>query len=311
MSRAAHHDRAPGLLNPAAVRVPASTSNLGAGFDCVGLALDRFLDVTFEPTGEGLTVVRDDGHDSHAGEDLIAAAFRQSLAGRGITPVGCLHVRSTIPVSRGLGSSAAALVAGTALAARVAGEPIDPDAAFALAARSEGHGDNAAPSAYGGLVAVVSMDGITRVLPHELSPVLGFAFAAPPTRVATRDARTALPETVPHGVAAAALSRLAALLRGLASGDPDLLRLGFDDALHVPHRLRLIPGGQAALDAARRAGAWGATVSGSGSGLLAVGPLDAAPDLADAMRRPLVERHGQDGVEAYPVRPVDRGVHAV
>ena len=301
----------PAALRPARVRVPGSTSNLGAGFDCVGLALDRFLDVTFEPGPRDLVVEREPGAAPLAGEDLLERSFRCVLRDRGIPPTGRILARSTIPLARGLGSSAAALVAGTALAACAAGEAVDADAAFATAAEVEGHGDNAAPSAYGGLVAVVSIDGLRRVLPHDLSPALGFAFAAPDTPIATRDARAALPTVVPHAIAVHALSRLAALLRGLATGDPDLLRAGFDDDLHVPHRLPLIPGGAEAMAAAREAGAWGVTVSGSGSGLIAVGPRDAAPELADAMRRSLERRHAPEAVEAYPVRPVRRGVHAV
>lgn len=304
------------VLRAANVRVPGSTSNLGAGFDCVGLALDRYLDVAFEPGGapaagagpDGLEVVRDDGGETAGGEDLVAVAFRRVLEARGLSAAGRLRIRSGIPVSRGFGSSAAALVAGAALGTLAAGEPLDPDAAFAMAAREEGHGDNAAPSAYGGLVAVVGGQDAPRALPLELSPALGFAFAAPPTRVSTKDARAALPSTVRHAQAVAALSRLAALLRGLATADGDLVRLGFDDELHVPHRLRLIPGGEEALAAAREAGAWGATVSGSGSGLLAVGPPDAGRALAEAMRCVLAGHHGEAGVEAFPVRPVSRGL---
>ncbi|MBW3534728.1 MAG: homoserine kinase [Gemmatimonadetes bacterium] len=297
-------------LRPARVRVPGSTSNMGGGFDCVGLALDLFLDAEFEPGDDALRVVREGG-DAPGGDDLLEAAFRRELGIRGFAPAGTLHVKSDIPVARGLGSSAAALVAGSALGALAAGEALDPGATFAAAAEAEGHGDNAAPSAYGGLLAVVAAGGAPRALPMDLSPEVGFAFAAPPTRVSTRDARTALPATVSHAEAVAALPRVVALLRGLATADPELIGLGFGDTLHVPHRLRLIPGGEEALAAAVGAGAWGATVSGSGSGLLAVGALDVAPALAEAMRAALAERHGEAAVDARPVRPVQRGVSTV
>ena len=312
MSRSAD-DRAPsaGPLRPARVRVPCSTSNLGGGFDCVGLALDRFLDVRFEPGDEALSVVTESGEPPPAGEDLVERAFRDSRRERGAEPTGRLHVRSDIPIGRGLGSSAAALVAGTALGQLAAGEPLQPDAAFDRAARAESHGDNAAPSAYGGLIVVIPSDNGVRALPRPLSPDLGFAFAAPPTRTSTRAARAVLPESVPHHLAAAALPRLAALLHGLATADPDLLRIGFDDRLHVPHRIRLIPGGAEAIAAARDAGAWGATVSGSGSGLIAVGPDSATDDLARAMRHALERYHNPATIEAGRVRPVQTGVQTL
>ena len=309
MSRDAE-DRA---LRPAAVRVPGSTSNLGAGFDCVGLAVDRFLDVAFEPGGAPghLAVARDDGASTPGGDDLVEAAFRRGLEGRGLRPSGTLRVASAIPVARGLGSSAAALVAGAALADLAAGAALDRDGAFARAAAAEGHGDNAAPSAYGGLRAVVPVDGGLRALPLALSPSVGWAFAAPPVRVATRDARAALPASVPHAVAAGAVARTAALLRGLATADAELLRVGFDDALHAPHRLRLVPGGDEARAAAVEAGAWAATVSGSGSGLLAVGPPARIPAVAEAMARALARVHGEAGVRAFPLRPEVEGVREV
>ncbi len=294
-------------MTPARVRVPGSSSNLGAGFDCVGMAVDRFLEAEWEPSSGPLEVLRGDEETPPPGEDLVAVAFERSLAARGLPAEGRIHVRSDIPVARGLGSSAAAYVAGWALAGLVAGEALDPDAAFAAGTLEEGHGDNAGPSAYGGLIAVVGDAAHARAVRLDLSPAVGFAFAAPPTRVSTRAARAALPATVPHALAADALRRMAALLRGLATADPDLLRLGFDDALHVPHRLPLIPGAEEAIAAATEAGAWGVTVSGSGSGLLAVGPPELSPSVAAAMARTFAARHGE-GVEAFPVRCVLGGV---
>ena len=117
-------------IGPAAVRVPGSTSNLGGGFDCVALAIDRFLDVVFEPGAGPLAVVRSDS--ASLGQDLVALSFQRTLEERGVTPEGTLHVTSGIPIGCGLGSSAAALVAGTALAELAAGAPIDPGVVFAL-----------------------------------------------------------------------------------------------------------------------------------------------------------------------------------
>jgi homoserine kinase len=164
------------------------------------------------------------------------------------------------------------------------GLPSDPTASFRTAWEIEGHGDNAAPCALGGLRAVVPGDGGPRTLALELSSDVGFAYAAPGTVISTDAARAALPPQVPHGVAVACLGRLTALLRGLALGDAELIRAGMEDELHVPHRLPLIPGAFDAIGAGHDAGAWGVTISGSGSGLIALCAPDDAPGVAAAMK---------------------------
>ncbi|MSR36030.1 MAG: homoserine kinase [Gemmatimonadetes bacterium] len=302
--------RAPrGGTRAAAVRVPGSSANLGAGFDCIGLAVDRYLDASFEPAPGALTVLRPEGAPS--GDDLVAISFRRALAARGLLAEGVLKVSSGIPIGCGLGSSAAALVAGTALALAAAGDELDASAAFGPATLEEGHGDNTGASAFGGLIAVVGDADAPRVLQLELSNALGFAFAAPPTRLSTRAARAALPATVPHGVAVGSLARMAALLRGLATADEYLLRQGFQDDLHVPYRLPLIAGADGALAAALEAGAWAGTVSGAGSGLLAVcAPAD-AERVARAMAAGFAERHGAEGVVSFSLHPEPRGVRAL
>lgn len=298
-----------GGLRAAAVRVPGSSANLGAGFDCVGLAVNRFLDASFEPGAAPLVVLRPEG--APGGDDLVKISFERALAARGLPCGGALRVRSGIPMGCGLGSSAAALVAGTALALAAAGDALDAQAAFGPATEEEGHGDNTGASAFGGLIAVVGDPGASRVLRLELSDGVGFAFAAPPTRLSTRAARAALPATVPHKVATGSLARVAALLRGLATADPFLLREGFQDALHVPYRLPLIAGADAALAAALARGAWAGTVSGAGSGLLAVcAPAD-AERVARGMAEGFAERHGPDGVVSFALQPEPIGVRAL
>jgi len=301
--------RAGGELSPAWVRAPGSSSNLGAGFDCVGLAVDRWMEAAYEPAPGPLEVVRGDGEEAPPGADLLAESFLRGLRERGRTGGGTLEVRSTVPVARGLGSSAAAVVVGTVLAGIACGEELDGDAAFARAADVEGHGDNAAASAYGGLMAVVGGTARPRPVRLELSSDVGFAFAAPSTHLSTRHARGALPSSVPHHAAAAAVARMAALLRGLATADPDLLREGFDDReLHVPWRRGLIPGAEGAFLAAMEAGAWGVTISGAGSGLLAVAAPAVTGDVASAMGRALEINGGAPGALAFPLRPVEEGV---
>jgi homoserine kinase len=290
-------------LHAVRVRVPASTSNLGAGFDCVGLALDRCLTASFEPGGTTLRIERGGTLAALAtvGDDLLLSTFRDRLDPAFGPPAGVLRVESEIPVSRGLGSSAAAVVAGLLLADSAAGRNPDRDALLSAATAVEGHPDNAAPALFGGLV-VVARDGggEPRVLRYPVSPEIGFAFAAPDATVATAVARRALPAIVPHELAVRALPRLPALLRGLERADPALLAIGFGDELHVPYRLPLIPGGVEAIAAAGNAGAWAATISGSGSGIIAVAPLAAAAAVRDAMLDVFRARGGATGFLCEP-----------
>lgn len=303
-----------GSLRAVRVRVPCSTSNLGAGFDCIGLALSRYLEVTWEPA-DGLRVERGGtlaGLDIDPEGDAVVSAFASALGARGESNVrGVFRMTSTIPVARGLGSSAAATVAGLALAAAAHGERPAVDSLLDAAVRIEGHADNSAPCLMGGLVGVArTADAGSRAFRLPLSDALGFAFAAPAVEVSTVQARRSLPSTVPHAAAVRSLSRVAALVHGLASGEPDLLRIGFEDELHVPWRLPLIPGADGAIAAARAAGAFAVTISGSGSGLIAVSAKDRAAGVASAMAAAFGEDGAAEGVVDLVLEPDFEGLLA-
>lgn len=299
------------LLRPARTRVPASTSNLGAGFDCLGLALEIHLDATFEPGGGRLRVERAGTLARISGEDILVRSFRDSLERRDVRAGGLLRVTSEIPVSRGLGSSAAAAIAGRTLAAAVLGEPLDLTATLSEVTVAEGHPDNAAAALHGGLIAAVRTDDHVAAFRLPLSGALAWAWAAPDAPVDTASARAALPKSVKHAVAARAIGRATALVQGLATADAELLRMGFADELHVRWRLELIPGGRQAMDAALEAGALAVTISGSGSGLIAVCPPGADTDVAqamgDAFRSQASGRKARDGVVARAVEPDPTG----
>jgi homoserine kinase len=298
-------------LRAVRVRVPCSTSNLGSGFDVLGLALNRYLQAGFQPGGEELRVVRSGTLDEHAADeepDFLLGAFTDGLREVGVTPTGVLRIHSEIPVARGLGSSAAAHVAGYVLAQACLGWEADQDAAFRYAAEQEGHGDNAAPCALGGFRAVVPGPRGLRPMPLELSERVGFAYAAPSTAVSTEEMRKSLPKTVRHGRAVEGVANLVALILGLRSGDPDLIRVGVDDRLHVPYRLKLIPQGEAVMNAAVATGAWAVTISGSGSGLLALCPPGAAREVANAMRQKFDEAVGDGASVGFPLTPDYGGV---
>ena len=274
-------------LRYAHVRVPCSTSNLGPGFDTLGLALARYLDARYTPGPDPLELTRGGtlaGLTEHPENDLLLLAFTTRIGAAGLQPTGMLTVTSEIPLERGLGSSSAALVAGWALAGAATDQPSDPHGAFLHAMKVDGHGDNAAPCAFGGFRAVVGTTDGPRILELELSQEIGFGFAAPSAGISTAAAREALPRTVDYPAAVGGLGRLTALLRGMAEADPELIGLGIHDELHVPHRLPLIPGAYNAMGAAYDAGAWGVTISGAGSGLIAMCARPDAQAVADAMR---------------------------
>lgn len=299
-------------LVAARVRAPGSTSNLGSGYDTIGLALDRYLDAAFEPDESGSLTVARSGTlarlTTDPGPDLVAEAFEASLQAAGVAPSGLLRLDSTIPVARGLGASAAAIVAGWELGRAVRGLAPEPETTFREALAREGHPDNAAPATFGGLSAVTRTEGGPRVLSLEISPAVGFAYAAPSTGVSTREARALLPRTVPHQTAVDQLGRVLALVTGLAEGDPELLKSGLVDGLHVAHRLALIPDADRAIMAGRDAGAWDVTVSGAGSGLIAVCPPDRADEVADAMHRVFDAGRGDPECVGFAVRPSMQGV---
>lgn len=269
------------------VRVPCSTSNLGAGFDCIGLAFNRHLDATLHVSGSPLRIERGGTLQAiaeTAGADLVVNAMRAA----GADPGGELILESDIPIGRGLGSSAAASVAGVMLAAQLRGEKLERDVIAAQVAEIEGHPDNAVPATFGGLLAAMTeVDGDVqkvRITRLRLSNRVRFVFAAPHAIVSTKAARRALPDQIPHAAAIRSIARTVALIEGLAEGDPDLLRIGFSDELHVPYRLPMIAGGEAVLAAAVAAGAFAATISGSGSGMVAICPPGAEDAVLASMK---------------------------
>lgn len=296
--------RPPG--DPIRIRVPASTSNLGPGFDVLGLAVDRGVEVEFRPGTKPGLAVRWGGTLEGLGltgdRNLVAVAARTRL-GRPLE--GRLAVTSDAPVGRGLGSSAAARVAGTLLGALLAGEEPDREAVALAVSRAEGHPDNAVPAVMGGLVAARLHPGGLEWIRLPLSPDLAFVYAAPETPLSTEAAREALPDTVPHADAVDNATRLPLLLDALARGDGPAVGRNLDDRLHVPYRIPLIPGAAGCVAAGLGAGAFGVTLSGAGSGLLAVTDARRARAVEAAMGRAFTEATG--GAVAFRLSPDQEG----
>src|SRR5258705_11697502 len=290
------------------VRVPATSSNLGAGFDCVGIALDLegwlTATVSFEARGDGLVIHRG-GRLSvltlAPEEDLLARGFYGACAaaGRPAPTDVTIDAVSDIPVGYGLGSSAAAIVAGALLADAALGLGLARERIVAIAAGVEGHADNVAPAVYGGAVLSVPTPTGLRTAGLAVAPDLVFLLAVPPFPSDTRDARAALPAVLPHAEAVLAASRAAALVQGLATGDGELLAAALNgDVLHVPYRRARIPGYDAVVAAAQAAGAYGATLSGAGSAILAIAPRERA----SAVGAPLLAAWREPRVDAELVR---------
>jgi homoserine kinase len=276
------------------VRVPASSSNLGSGFDCVGVAIDRWLtaSVTLDRASNGRGAgfaIRRHGKLStikvRPDQDLFIRGFRAACAAGGASVPGGVTIEATsdIPVGYGLGSSAAALVAGAFLADSALGLGLSRGQVSEIATTIEGHPDNVAPAIQGGAVLSVHTPAGVVSSSLRIAPGIELLIAVPPFPNDTKAARAALPQTVSHPEAAVAASRAAALVQGLATGDGKLLRAGLEDVLHVPYRRAQIYGYDAVVSAAIEAGAYGATLSGAGSAILAIAPRDRGPDVTTAL----------------------------
>lgn len=273
------------------IAVPASTSNLGPGFDLLGLALDLWLTVEVRLRGpDPARLGRRTGEAEHwpdEGANLLLRAFDATARDLGLdSSAFAFDVDSEIPVSRGLGSSGAAIVAGIELASALAGATLSLEDRLARALALEGHPDNVTPALLGGCVLAAPLGGgAPLVVRQPVHPGIAFAVAWPAATLPTALARSLLPAEVSFADARENPRRLALLLEGLRSADPRLLRAGVEDRLHARFRLPRIPGGQAALDAAYSAGAWLATVSGSGSALVAAADPTRIAEIVAAMRR--------------------------
>lgn len=321
-------------MRPFQVLAPATTANLGPGFDCLGLALDLWnrLDVEpgiFRARGASLVEVIGEG----AGElptdadNLVYQAmtrlFRQ--AGEAMPPVR-LRSHNQIPLKRGLGSSAAAIAGGLVAANALCSRPISSKDLLEMATTIEGHPDNVAAALLGGLQLVVAdydqgdtpvsppltKEGYSGVrlftaainVPAELHAVLFI----PEVRIATADARAVLPSTVSRADAVYNMGRVALLVAGMATNQPEYLAMGTQDRLHQPYRQPLFPAMKHLMTAAREAGALGAFLSGSGSTVLALTcgrEVTVAYEMAEAARQAGVA--GQIKI----TRPTLQGAHVV
>ncbi|MGD0198106.1 MAG: homoserine kinase [Solirubrobacteraceae bacterium] len=252
------------------VRVPASSANLGPGFDCFAAALNLFLEL--EVAESDAFALATDLPLPTDRSNLVVRAFER------LHPADKVHfkISSQIPLSGGLGSSAAATVAGLLAGARFAGS--EPDL-LALASEIDGHPDNVAAAIAGGFVIVVDGESYCFAAPERLAAVL----VIPRDGVTTERAREVLPEQVPFADAVFNVAHGAALILGLAQDDAELIAHGLDDRLHQPYRASLYPRSAELAAQAAELGALGATISGAGPSVLFWVTRERAQDLASSL----------------------------
>ncbi|HFQ93440.1 MAG TPA: homoserine kinase [Anaerolineae bacterium] len=258
------------------VTIPATSANLGPGYDCLGLALGLYNRITFSETAEPglrITVTGTDAHKVATDETNLVYQCAQIVFDEAeIRPSG-LHIRqeNSIPVGSGLGSSSTAVLGGLLAANELVGRPFTRAEILQMAVAAEGHPDNVAPALYGGLILGIAHEKglhIERLPVAEMKVVV----VLPDFYLLTSEARAALPAKVSIPDAVFNASRTPLLIRALETADYTKLALAMQDKLHQPYRIPLIPGLADAFTAAYAAGAAGVALSGAGPSLIAFAP---------------------------------------
>jgi homoserine kinase len=268
------------------VKAPASSANLGPGFDAVGLALDLWNTVTIDTDGDAGSVINTgtEAHLLEGRENLTVTAMRDFAAHHGRTlPEFSIVAETNIPVARGLGSSAAALVSGLIAANHLLELGKSIDDLFAFAWGMEGHGDNVGAVLYGG--AILAVPAIRHAIQLWDGSDIGLSAVVfiPEITGATWAARAALPGTLPYADAVSNIAHAAGLVIGLKTGDHQLIGTGMNDMMHEPYRARLFPHLDPMKAAAVRAGAIGAALSGAGPTVLSLVPRDRVAEVFHAL----------------------------
>lgn len=274
------------------VHVPATTANLGPGFDCLGLALDLWNQATFIEEGEGLHIkIRGEGAGLLSADDrnMVVRAMMRFYQARGATfPTGLtILCDNHIPIGAGLGSSAAAIAAGLLGANALLGSPASKEELLRMAVALDGHPDNVTCTLSGGLTMVTILgEGI---LASQMAvPPLMVALAVPAIHLPTQVARAVLPREVPLSDAVFNISRTAFVIEALRSGNLAMLGKVMEDRLHQPYRMKLIPGAEEAFASARQAGAMAVALSGAGPSIIAFAPVEDAANQAQLISEAMV-----------------------
>ena len=253
------------------ILVPATSANVGAGFDALGLALSLHNTVTMEEWDK-LDIMASDGSLVPTGTSNLIYRSAKAVYEQLGKPIKGLRIRqeNPIPMARGLGSSSACIVAGILGANALLGNPLTKRQMLTLATSIEGHPDNVAPAMLGGFVSSVFDEGQVFTARKEINEDLAFAAFIPNSKLFPQKARAALPKTVDRRDAVYNLSRAALATAAFCDGDYELLRVATKDALHQQYRLPLIPGGERVFEIAWDLGAYAVYISGAGPTIMAV-----------------------------------------
>lgn len=274
------------------VRVPASTSNLGPGFDVFGLALALYneVEVRRNPSVRGISIeIQGEGESSlpRNENNLVWVAMERTLA-KAKAPLEGYELKcvNRIPLARGLGSSAAAILSGILAGNALCEDFLTDNGMLEMAVRIEGHPDNVAAQLYGGLQVLAYSGKNYAIIPFDPPKGIHAVVCVPgDLKLSTTEARAALPESVPHKDAVFNASRTALLLGALVQKRYDLLGIAMEDRLHQPYRKKFIPGFDDVLNAAYRGGAYGAALSGSGPSIFALAPPSKAAQVGKEMEK--------------------------
>ena len=298
--------------NRVAVRVPGTSANCGAGFDCLGVAttIYNYLDLTLLRNGKVIVDSSGEGAENipRGRRNLTWVAINRLLreVKREDEFKGAIiRMKNNVPISRGLGSSSAAIVAGLVAANEILCAPLNRQQLLKIATELEGHPDNVAPALFGGFTVSVMENGEVQTFSFQPRIKLKLIVAVPDFELSTRLARKVLPRNVAMKDAIFNVSRASMLIAALLEGREDLLPLALNDALHQPYRKKLVPGMSEVFDAAKAAGALGAVISGAGSCLIAF--TTARARLEEKISSAMVESFKAHGVKARSlILDVDR-----
>ncbi len=295
------------------VQVPATTANLGPAFDCMGMALDIWNQVRVEVGGSAEPRVEVTGEGSKVlPKDTCNLVYRSIVHFQKTVGVrlGTLSIRcvNNVPLERGLGSSAAAIVGGLVAANHLAGEPLTPEQVLPLAVELEGHPDNVTAALFGGIRIVVQHEGGIITSPVNVPQDLRTVLYIPDGSISTSEARAVMPNRVSLADAVFNAGRVALLVNALAGDRPEDLKAATEDRLHQPYRRNLFPSMRLIIREALKAGALGAFVSGSGSTVLALArgrEMSIAYEMAEAARK--ANASGRTVI----TWPSERGAHVI
>lgn len=258
-------------MNKVTVRVPATTANIGPGFDSMGCALALYNYITCESLPKNKLIITGCPKQYQNEENLAVQGYYAVLKRLGLPKEGlALDIKANIPVCRGLGSSAALIAGGAAVANLMHGTPLSADELLQITNEIEGHPDNLAPAIYGGLTASLLENGKPKTIKLPLSPALRWVAAIPDFELSTHLARGVLPKEVSFADAVYNASHAAVLVGAMGSGNRELIATALRDRLHQPYREKLIPEYDKVKAAAEQCGAIAFCISGAGPTLLAL-----------------------------------------